>query len=197
MCNYCYTCGSSNFIRLCRICSHICQQHKFCSVWIFWQFSVVEEQCIYNCFFPQQFPYFCDINHFTFVAVHHHGRRDDPAGHRHHVPAPQDGVHPDPHPGGGAVAAAATLLCWQVSHRTTVKYLACCRKYFVAILTIAMIAVTMWPTLTCYQLVSVMQWLDPLPSTANFVASLCSVPPLGDDKNTPIANKFVNLLWES
>ena len=82
-------------------------------------------------------------NKKIFVSVHHHGRGDDPAGDRDDVPAAEDGVHPDPHPGGGAVAAAATLLCWQVSHRTTVKYLACCRKYFVAILTIAMIAVTM------------------------------------------------------
>ena len=81
---------------------------------------MVEEQCIYNCFFPQQFPYFCDINHFVFVSVHHHGRSDHPAGHRHHVPPAQDGVHPDPQPGGGALAAAAPLLSRQVSDDTKI-----------------------------------------------------------------------------
>ena len=38
------------------------------------------------------------------AAVHHHGRGDDPAGDRDDVPAAEDGVHPDPDPGGGAVA---------------------------------------------------------------------------------------------
>ena len=52
------------------------------------------------------------------MPVHHHGRGDDPAGDRDDVPAAEDGVHPDPDPGGGAVAEPgprATLRGWQVT----------------------------------------------------------------------------------
>ena len=65
--------------------------------------------------------YFCDINHLV-VSVHHHGRRDDPAGHRDHVPASQDGVHHDPLPGRGALAAAApALVSRQVSSHKNIS----------------------------------------------------------------------------
>ena len=54
---------------------------------------------------------------FIFVSVHHHGRGDDAAGHRDHVPAAEDGVLPDPESGRGALAAAApALLSREVSY---------------------------------------------------------------------------------
>ena len=70
-----------------------------------------QEHCIPNCHLELVLVSIFLLTLITiFVSVHHHGRGDDAAGHRDHVPAAEDGVLPDPESGRGALAAAAPAL---------------------------------------------------------------------------------------